>query len=66
MNVGIGNEAAQFHFWEYLFRIFGTVFEIRAKFLTVSCDCIYKASEYKMVLYHSGHHFGRKRSCAEV
>jgi hypothetical protein len=37
MNVGIRNEAAQFNFWEYINRIFGTVQSLSAADLYAMC-----------------------------
>jgi hypothetical protein len=56
MNVEIGNKAARFYFWEYMFRIFGTVREEHPVRLRLWCafkSSWISISKLSMVLFSS-------------
>jgi hypothetical protein len=40
MNVGIGTDAAQFHFWEYLFQILGLLSLQCIQVFGISCQSV--------------------------
>ncbi len=55
MNVGIGNEAAQFHFWEYLFRIFCIESLQCSEYICRLCFYIYRAFQFCIQIINNKH-----------
>jgi hypothetical protein len=53
MNVGIGTGAAEFNFWEYLFRILGILSLQCVVYLIVCSKYFISAINFKNVLEHS-------------
>jgi hypothetical protein len=54
MNVGIGKEAAQLHFWEYINWIFGSVRKIVALYINFAILAVIAAKKFYVTENRSG------------